>query len=248
VKRVKKGTRKRSAVARVRPFWMPIAFCVALVLIGLGVAATWPGFDPRRIAIVGNHRVSRDEILAHASIALHVSIWLQNTRAITRRIEAIPYIATAEVGRVPPATIRIVVAERVPFAVLSSGGNAVVVDRTLRVLEPAMGDDPGPVLVAEPGLELVPGAFVRARGAVELRDAYEAMLARQITPVELEFDRFGGLVITMRDGLQLMFGDDRDLAEKLTLADAILKQVVGRKRRVAAIDLRAPSAPVLVYR
>ena len=65
----------------------------------------------------------------------------------------------------------------------------------------------------------------------------------------LALDRFGGLVVTMRDGRTRCFlAAQNDLGEKLTLADAILKQVVGRQRRVAAIDLRAPAAPVLVYR
>jgi len=48
--------------------------------------------------------------------------------------------------------------------------------------------------------------------------------------------------------LRLLFGSETDLSRKLTLADAILSQLVSRQRRVAAIDLRAPSAPVLVYR
>jgi cell division protein FtsQ len=246
--RVKPRRRRRSLAARMRPFWMPIGAGTALVVVGLALAATWPGFRPTRIAVVGNQRVSRGEILARAGIAPHLSIWLENTGAIAGRIAAIPFIATATVHRIPPATLTIVVTERAVFATLRSGANAAVVDRALRVLESASDDQVRPVLVVAPGLDLLPGEFVRTRPAVELRDAYETMSARRIVPVEVGFDRFGGLVVTMDGGLRLLLGGQSDLGQKLTLADAILSQVVGSQRRVAAIDLRAPATPVLVYR
>ncbi len=226
---------------------MPIAICALLVGTGLAVAATWPAFDPKEIAIRGNHRVARAEILARAAIPAHVTIWLQNTGAIARRVEAIPYIATAAVGRTPPAAMQIAVVERVPFAIVRSGDERAVVDHALRVLEPADGGEPFPELAIAPGSELVPGAYVRSRDAVELRDAYDAVAATRIPAIALGLDRFGGLVVTMRGGMKLLLGGSNDLDRKLTLASAILAQVVTQQRRVAAIDLRAPTAPVLVY-
>lgn len=232
----------------MRPFWMPILLCVGLFAVAVGFAASWRGFDPKHVVVLGNHRVTRHEILARAAVAPQVSIWFQSTGAIARRIEAIPYVAAASVRRAPPASIRIAVSERVPFAVVRSGAAAAVVDRSLRVLEPGTGEGSRPVLVLDPGLELVPGSYVRRPAAIELRDAYEAIAARRIAAVELRLDRFGGLVVTMRSGLRLLLGGESDLDRKLALADAILAQVVTRQARVAAIDLRAPSSPVLVYR
>ncbi len=245
---MKARRRRRSRVARIRRFWMPIALGTAVVLILLAVAATWPGFYPDQVAVSGNQRVTRSEILAAAAVAPNISIWFQNAGAMARRIEAIPYIETTHVHRALPASIRIVVVERVPFAVLRSGPSAAVVDRSLRVLEPATGADPLPILDLEPGLNFSPGEYVRTRHAIELSDCYTAIAGRRIDPRELGFDRFGGLVVTLRGGLRLLLGADNDLGPKLTLADAILSQVVGRQRRVAAIDLRAPAAPVVVYR
>lgn len=192
--------------------------------------------------------MSSAEILRRAEIPSHVSIWLQNTGAIASRIAAIPYVGAVHVHRVPPSAIRILVVERVPFAVLRSPVGDAVVDRDLRVLAPASGDESLPVLLVESDADVTPGEYLRSRDATELRDAYEAMAARRIIPSELQFDRYGGLVVTIQGGLRLLLGTQNDLAEKLTLANAILAQVVGRQRRVAAIDLRAPAAPVLVYR
>jgi hypothetical protein len=74
------------------------------------------------------------------------------------------------------------------------------------------------------------------------------MSAHAVVPSELAFDRFGGVVATLPDGVRLLLGSESDLNRKLTLAKAIRAQVVTQVRPVAAIDLRAPATPVLVYR
>jgi cell division protein FtsQ len=246
--RVKGRRRKASQVARLKPFWIPIALVTVLVLAALSVGGTWSGFNPTQVAVSGNHRVSSAEILRSAEIPSHVSIWLQNTGAIAKRIAAIPYIGAVRVHRVPPSAIRIVVVERVPFAILRSDAGDAVVDRDLRVLESATGDEKLPIFVVQSSADDPPGAYMRTRDTIELRDAYEAIAAKRIVPLELHLDRFGGLVVTIQGGLRLLLGTQTDLGQKLTLADAILSQVVPHGRRVAAIDLRAPGAPVLVYR
>lgn len=227
---------------------MLIGLCTLLVLIALALAASWPGFDPKTVAVTGNERVARREILDRAAIAGDQSMWLQGLGAIARRIEAIPYIATATVRRLPPASIVIVVSERVPFAVVRSGDDAAIVDRDLRVLQAATGAENLPLFVVKPGLGLTPGTFLTQSAIVALRDDYDAMIAAHVSPRELQVDRFGGLVATVRDGIRVLLGDDKDFGKKLALVEPILSQVVNDQRAVAAIDLRAPAAPVIVYR
>lgn len=242
-----KKRRRKSTVARVRRFWLPIGLFAAVVIAAVAFVVTWPGFDPKAIEVRGNHRVASSEILARASIAPHESIWLQNTHAMARRIEAIPDIATARVHRMPPASVTIAVSERTPYAVLRSGGDVAPLDHDLRVLAPEALDASWPVFALPFGPELSPGTYVRTREISLLRATYDTMAARGMPPRELTFDRFGGVVVTLRGGRQLLLGNEEDLGEKLTLAKAILAQVVGSQRRVRAIDLRAPGAPVLVY-
>lgn len=227
---------------------MPIALAGLLAVAAGAFASTWAGFDPKTVEVVGNRRVPTAQILRVAGVSPRVSIWLQNSGAMARRVQSIPYIGGAWIHRIPPASLRIAVTEREPFAILQSAPDSAVVDRSLRVLEPAAGDEPLPILIVPAGLALQPGAFATTRGAVELRDACEAISARHIEPRALAFDRYGGLVVTLRDGLRVLFGQDGDLGQKVTLVDAILAQVVRGQRRVAAIDVRAPAAPVIVYR
>jgi cell division protein FtsQ len=240
--------RHPSLAARVRPFWMPIAALTVVVLAALGAAATWPGFYPRSVIVVGNHRVARAEILAHARIARGRSMWLQNTGAMATRITTIPQIATVTIHRIPPGTIRIAVTERQPFAILRSGTESVVVDHELRVLWPSVGDESLPELVLQPGFEVSDGQFVTARDALALRDAYDAIAGKRITVAALTLDPYGGLVATLQGGLRVLLGQQTELPQKLALVEAILTQVVRTQRRVAAIDVRAPGTPVIVYR
>lgn len=239
---------KRSAAARLRPFWIVLALA-ALLAIGAGAFATmWPGFDPKRIEVVGNASVPRAEILQRAQIPTHESIWVQNTAAIAARIRSIPQIGDVAVLRVPPAALRIAVTERVPFAMIENGGRRVVVDRALRVL--SFGDERVglPVFTVSPAVALVPGSFVTTHDARGLREAYDRLNAAGLPVATLRFDRWGELVATSPRGLRLLLGEPGDLSRKVKLVNAILTQIAHGTRRIAAIDVRAPDAPVLVYR
>jgi cell division septal protein FtsQ len=220
---------------------------VLAVAAGAFVVA-WPGFEPERIEVTGNRIVPRAEILARAAVAGHVNMWLQNTGAMASRVGTIPYVAAVAVYRLPPATVAIAVKERTAFAIVRSDDRAVLVDRDLRVLQVAPDDSPLPQFVLKPGIALEPGRFLTEPAAIAMRDDYDAMIAARVVAVQLSFDKFGGLVATVRGGVRILLGDDADLSKKLALVDPILAQVVRKQRHVAAVDLRAPATPVLVFR
>jgi cell division protein FtsQ len=241
--------RRPSPARRLRPFWILIGFVVVVLIAGGLFAASWSGFAPKYVIVSGNAMTSRAEILNSAQISGTRSMWLQNPSSIAARIERLPFIANARVYRVPPATMVVSVSERKPYAIVRSGRSEAIVDRDLRVLQaPPPADSPLPIFVLSEATDLTPGAFVKGRDALALRDDYHAMLAAHVVPARLSIDRFGGIVATMRDGVSVLFGDDDDLAKKLPLVNPIFAQVVRSSRRISAIDLRAPSTPVVVYR
>lgn len=245
---VRPRRRPKSLASRIKPFWMSIGAVAALAAAAGAFAVTWPGFRPQATYVTGNRVVTRAEILARAGIAPDRSIWLQSPRAMSARIEDIPYVATASVRRVIPSGLSIAITERAPFAVLQSGSSSVVADRALRVLSAAYGPQSLPVLVLPPGVALVPGSFITLPAARALRTVEDAFSERGIEPATLRYDRFGGLVAELHDGVRVLVGSQDDLDKKLALVKPILAQVVGSQTRVAAIDLRAPATPVVVYR
>jgi cell division septal protein FtsQ len=240
--------RKKSPAARLRPFWILIVLMLALATAAGYLFVTWPGLFPQSIVVTGERVVSRGEILAKAQIEMHRNLWLQSPRAMEARIERIPYIATAAVHRIPTANVAIEVTERTPFAILTSGGASVLVDHDLRVLQPDDGTQALPRIVVGKTIALTPGTFVRDSDARELRDDDDTLVAGHVVPATLSQDKYGELVVTMHNGIRILLGDDDDLQKKVRMIDPILSQLGRSSRPIAAIDLRAPNTPVVVYK
>lgn len=241
--------RKKTAAARLRPFWFLVVLLFALAALGAYFLVTWPALRPHTIVVEGNHVVEKNAILDAARIDLQTNAWLQNTHAMNQRVEAIPYIDAASIHRLPPATFVIVVTERVPFARLMTAGGTVIVDRDLRVLQDAQPSfDALPLLVAKTMPSQHPGTIVTQPELLALRDDEEALVNAHLAASSLEHDKFGDLVVTLHDGVRVLFGDESDLAKKIPLVDPILTQVGKAGRPISAIDLRAPGTPVVVYK
>jgi cell division protein FtsQ len=229
--------RRATPTQRLRPFWFLTAIIVALLVIGGYLFSLSHAFYPHTIDVSGNRVVSKDAIVAAAQIQLDRNIWLQNTAAMTKRIEAIPYIETAAVHRHMPSTISIDVKERTPFAVLDTNGTRELVDHTMRVLRPATPDDATlPVLVAS-----------SPQDAQALAVALEAALVAHLEPASLDLDKYGDVEMTLHGGIRVLFGDLSTVAQKVTLVQPILEKVERGSRKVAALDLRAMTTPVVVY-
>ncbi|MFT7575375.1 MAG: cell division protein FtsQ [Alphaproteobacteria bacterium] len=62
------------------------------------------------------------------------SIWLLDTEAARRRIEALPWVLKASLKRVFPDQLHIVIRERMPRAIWNDGTRTVLIDMTGRVL------------------------------------------------------------------------------------------------------------------
>ncbi|MDQ6823229.1 MAG: FtsQ-type POTRA domain-containing protein [Candidatus Eremiobacteraeota bacterium] len=239
--------KKTSTASHVRPFWIPILFLLGAAAGAGYYGATWPGLYPKHVALSGNRVVPASEIFSKAAILPHQNIWLQNARAASARIERIPYILNASIHRTPPANVRIVVSERMPFANVQTGQQTLLVDRAMRVLE-IQGRADLPVFRLKGVPEVQPGTFLRDAHAARLRGDYDALFAGHVIVTQMQFDRFDDLAVALRGGTKVLLGDDRDLAKKIPLVGPILAQVARAGRPIAAIDLRAPATPVVVYR
>ena len=135
-----------------------------------------------------------------------------------RRIEAIPYVDTAPVHRDAAGfDDGSRSASESPFAILRSGDDVALVDRSSARLDtgvPAMSRLP--VFVMRSGSwSSSPGEFVRTRDATELRDAYRGD-GRAADPCRRssDFDRYGGLVVTLHGGCACCSGQENDLGQK----------------------------------
>lgn len=232
---------------RVFAFFIAIALFVSAYL-GFRVA-TWPGFDPKSIVVIGNVQVSAAEVRKRAAIPLNHNVWLLSKGATEARIETLPWVRVAQIHRSLPASIRIVIHERVPAACVRSASERYLVDETAHVIETNCAQAGQLVDIDWSRLPPQRAGDVLEAGVVRrlLVDA-STLRDERLDPVSIGLDRFGGLDATLRGGLRLRFGDDRDVAHKASLVEPILQAYAARTRDVAVIDLRAPATPVVEER
>lgn len=246
---VSRGRRRKPAAAhRLRPFWLLIV--ATAVVLGAAVYAllTLPIFRPREILARGTSVVPPAEVVQRAAIDEHQNMWLQDSGAIVRRVEAIPYVGSVRIERAWPGIETIVVTERTPYAIVPSRSEPLLVDRDLRVLSAAPVDARLPELRAAVVAPVDAGTFLTDPRLRALRDDNEALLDARIAARTLEHDKYGDLVATLDGGIRVLFGEENDLQEKIPLVRPILNQVGKAGRPIAAIDLRAPGTPVVLYK
>lgn len=237
---------KKSAAARMRPFWILILVALGAASVGGYYAASWSGFHLKRLTVSGNVIVPRPEIIRRAAIDPTANLWLQGMGKAAQRVKAIPYIDDVHVHRSLPADVTIDVTERKPFAVVQDGAAGVLIDRQARVLETGTSWPGLPVFVQPPG-SVSAGTFLHgARYAAFIAD-FDTLAGAHVVVRRLSFDRLGDLLAVLPGGVVAKLGDDADLAQKAPLIEPILSQTQRQGRRIRALDLRAPKTPVVVY-
>jgi hypothetical protein len=242
--------RTPSLAARIKPFWI-----FAILLVGaIGWGGAWLAQSPWfRVERVGvdlplASPVSRDEVRRAAAIAPDANVWLLNPVAMTKRLEAIPYVdrATVRRGQFPKPFVEVAVTVRRPSACLRAGEREVTIDATSRVLQsgcaaPSIARiDAGHAHVPAPG-----GTIADPEIARLLADA-KILADANLAVRSLGRDRWGGVEAVDVTGVTLRFGDDADLGKKAVLVEPVRAGVRGRTLR--AIDLRAPGTPTVEFR
>lgn len=239
--------RRRSVARHLRPFWF-VAGALLIVAVAAGYAvASWPGFRPKHVRVTGNLLVPTSEILAQARINRGRNMWLLNTGAMAQRIEEIPYVLSASVHRVPPASITIAITERRPFAVVRSGDESALVDSDLRVLQGA--DDAGtlPRIGLAPPVLLEPGVFLTQPAAATLRSALISLRVHDVSVEELD-DNSGDVSALLSGDVHVLLGDEANVQAAVPLVAPILARFALLGRTVQTLDLRSPTTPVVTVR
>jgi cell division septal protein FtsQ len=91
-----------------------IAAAALTVQVGLlALALTLPGFQVRKVTVIGTHLLTTGAVVAAAEVP-EQSIFTINGAAIQGRVQALPWVASALVTTELPATVEISVVERAP--------------------------------------------------------------------------------------------------------------------------------------
>lgn len=196
------------------------------------------------VEVVGTTRLDPDEVREAADLALGTSTLRLRLGRVESRVEALPLVRTAHAHRVDPLTVRIEVVEREPALVAVGDQGAMLLDRDGLVL--VAGDLEGLPRVEIPGPVPEPGT-----GSAEHPALANAVRAwRGLTgPLRARVTRYEArgpdeLSLHLDSEVEVRFGRAERIDEKVRALGAVLGDV--GDTAVEVIDVRAPSAPVVI--
>ncbi|HTN81844.1 MAG TPA: FtsQ-type POTRA domain-containing protein [Acidimicrobiales bacterium] len=225
------------------------------LLIALGVVATlvlaW-GFtystflDVDHVVVRGERHTTETDVRAAAAIGQGQPMVYIDTGAASRRVEALPWVARAEVRRDYPGTVRIDVVERVPVvAIAIPTGGWRLFDAEGHALGDASGLPPGIVAMTGPRPPVAVGTVVSAAelAAIDVAVSMPPSLEQRVGAIALTKD--GSVDLELAPEGTIHLGSPVDLPAKFLAAVAVLDQL-GAQKTIGVLDVRAPEAPVLI--
>ncbi|MFQ5764806.1 MAG: cell division protein FtsQ/DivIB [Rhodospirillales bacterium] len=154
-KRNTKTSKRGQPRLRVVPFWRSrrLRAYLVVLLVVLAAAGSWRlwqsswvpdafekakwktiaastrlGFKVDEILVVGRHETTQKDLLAAVRLARGAPILAFDLDAAQRRIEALPWVKTANVERMLPSTVLLNVDERRPLALWQHKGRFALID------------------------------------------------------------------------------------------------------------------------
>jgi cell division protein FtsQ len=187
------------------------------------------GFGIKRVTIEGQRNTTDATITAALGAGPETVMLAFNTDAAKERLEAVPWIRHAQVMRLLPSTLQVVIEEREPYAIWQSKGRTYVVDDQGVVLAPALPQ-------AYPELPLVVGEGA-GKHAAELYaklQSYDTLKQRMLAALRVGDRRW---TLKLRTGTEIMLPDDNIEVALHSLTE--LQQEHGvLERDFSVIDLR----------
>ncbi len=222
-----------------------VAVVVALGASGYGVLHS-PLLAARHLRITGAVHESTGAVLRAAAITGSPPLIDIDTAAAARAIEALPWVATAVVGRHWPETLSIAITERTAVGdVALSGGGYAVVDADGRVLERVGARPTG--LLSLTGVGRLPrvGSNLGVAGTTVAQLAHAIPTSFRPGVESVGMGRTDGLVIQLSVGPTVIVGTLSALGEKFVALATLLSSERQALLGARVVDLRVPQSPLL---
>lgn len=206
-----------------------------------------PGFYIEAVQVLGNHRVSAEEIVGRSGLVPGVHLLAALDDAIVRSILENPWLERVEVRPAYPGRVVITVREREPAAVLATPDGFWIVDASGFLL--AQEQAPTAALIIITGIAEGGWATRSRPPAADLVTALQvvsALAERPPHPPTREVAVTGGEVeLFLTGGIRVLLGSPgAQLGLSLNVLAAVLAAQGGELARISVIDLRF-SRPVI---
>ena len=140
-KAVRAAQRKKKRKKRRRKAGQALGVMIFVILTLSALTLLYLVFKVETVTVSGNETMTTDEVLRLADIEPGTNIWLIDARGAINTLEKDSRIKKAEIKRVYPSLVRIVITERTPRAAIIGAGSVAVVDGECYVMDICSTDD-----------------------------------------------------------------------------------------------------------
>jgi cell division protein FtsQ len=209
-----------------------VALALVAILMAAGLLAFGPVATVRRVEVTGVGRLSAAQVRAAAGVPSGVPLLRLDAVAVARRVAALPAVAEVDVQRRYPQTVRLRITERQPAAVLAQGDGFALVDRAGVTFAQDPAAPPGvPLLdVASPDLH-DPGTAAALSVVGELPSVLQGQVRSVAAPSP------STVIVALRGGATVMWGDSRDGDRKAAVLTALLRTRPANRYDVSTPDV-----------
>jgi cell division protein FtsQ len=196
---------------------------------GIEHMAVAAGFGVKRVTVAGQVHATDASITTALGAGPDTMMLNFDTAAAKQRLEAVPWIRHAQVMRLLPSTLQVVVEERIPSAIWQNKGQTYVIDAEGVVLAPALRE-------AYASLPLVVGEGA-GKSAAALYDQllpYADLKRKLVAAIRVGDRRW---TLKLASGVEIMLPDD-NIGEALASLVKLDRERELFKRDIAAVDLR----------
>ncbi len=191
---------------------------LVLVLVLLAGWMIWfsSTLATRQVAVDGAQELSAGQVRDAAQVPMGRPLARVDLQAIAERTARLPQVASAQVARDWPSTVRVTVVERRPLLAVAQPGGQLMIDKTGLAYE-TRSDVPTGVLTADVNPDdaplLIGLGVVASALPPELRDQVKGLSATSRD----------NIVLTLESGVVVTWGSSSDSPLKAEVTGALLK-------------------------
>jgi len=187
------------------------------------------GFGVKRITVEGQQHVTDAELTRALGAGPGTLMLAFDTDAAKERLEQVPWVKHAQVMRLLPSTLQVVIEERVPFAVWQCRGQTYVIDAEGAVIAPAVRE-----AYADLPLVVGDGAGKNAADLIATLKPFDSLTKQMVAAMRVGDRRW---TLKLTSGIDIMLPDD-GVTDALNTLIGLDRSRNLLARSIAAVDLR----------
>jgi len=229
-----------------RRLWIGLAATVSVAAV-VWLMLWSPLLSVREVKVAGAVHTPESAVLEAAALeGTGQNLLRLSTGEVAARIAVLPWVASVDVDRMLPGTVKVRIVERTPAMVLSLGAARWTIDAEGHVLEPGAVEKGLPALAGVEVGRVAAGMRLQTEESLAALEVFRSLAPALRTKVAAIFaPTIERITFSLADGTVVRFGAAEDIQAKNRVLKALLERLKREGRKVAYVDVRVPTSPAI---